>query len=57
MDKRLADKRQYKKLKSSYYEQIKRRKKYEGLGRWLEDLKRQANIKIYPVTEKRGEEK
>lgn len=55
LDKRPADKSQYKRLRDSYYEQVRRRMKYEGLGRWLEDLKRQANIKIYDVAGRQEE--
>lgn len=57
LDKSPADKMEYKKIKDSYYEQIRRRKKYDGLGRWLEDLKRQANIKIYDVAQEAGGKK
>lgn len=52
LDKGLADKRQYKKLKKSYYEQIKEKKRYEGSGKWFEDFKKQAKIKIYEVNKK-----
>lgn len=52
LDKGLADKRQYKKLKKSYYEQIKERKRYEGLGKWFKDLQKRAKIKIYEVNKK-----
>jgi parvulin-like peptidyl-prolyl isomerase len=43
----LADKSRYAKGKAGYYEQIKNRKRLEALGKWFEDLKKQANIKIY----------
>ena len=52
LDKSPADKKQYKTLKDSYYEQIRRRKRYEWLGKWFEDFKRQANIKIYALSKK-----
>lgn len=55
LDKRLADKKQYKKSKKSFYEQIKRRKRYDELGKWFQDLKRQANTKMYDIKkEERG---
>jgi len=47
LEKRQADEKEYGKLKDSYYNQIKRRKQYEGYGKWFEALKEQANIKIY----------
>ncbi len=43
----LADKSRYAKGKAGYYEQIKNRKRLEALEKWFEDLKKQANIKIY----------
>ena len=45
--KRLADESKFPKLRESYYEQIRTRKKYEGFNRWLERLKEEANIKVY----------
>ncbi len=45
-----ANEKEFDKFKTSYYEQIRRRKKYEGLDKWFVDLKKQANIKIYPST-------
>jgi len=45
-----ADEKEFKRVKTSYYEQIRRRKKYEGLDRWFGDFRKQANIKIYPST-------
>ena len=47
LDKRPADKEQFKKLKNACYEQIRVRKRYAGLVKWFEDLKKQADIKIY----------
>ena len=47
LGKRAADKSGYKKRKEFYYKQIEGQKKYEGLARWIEDLKEQANIKVY----------
>lgn len=51
LEKRPAEKKQFVNVKNSYYEQIKRRKRYEVLDQWFKDLKKQANIKIYPVTD------
>lgn len=45
-----ADKSRYKKYKQGYYEQIKDRKRHKALSEWTEDLKKQANIKIYEET-------
>lgn len=49
LEKRPADLNRYPQLKDSYYEQIKMKKKYEGFKEWVENLKEQANIKVYPV--------
>lgn len=57
LEKGLADKSRYKKLRDSYYEQIKARKRYEGLGKWFEDLKARSKIKVYETGEKGGAEK
>lgn len=42
-----AERARYAKVKKGYYEQIKERKKLKALSEWAEDLKKQANIKIY----------
>lgn len=42
-----ADKSRYQKYKQEYYEQIRGRKRLQALKGWTEDLKKQANIKIY----------
>lgn len=44
---RPADESLFAKQKDSYYNQIKRRKQFEGLGKWLEGLKEQAKITVY----------
>ena len=49
LQQRPADESQYPKLKDSYHEQIRMKKKYDGLKEWFENLKKEANIKIYPV--------
>ena len=47
LEKRPADESSYPQLKGSYYEQIKMKKKYEGLNEWVKNLKQEAKIKIY----------
>ena len=47
LEKRPADESVYPQLKDSYYEQIKMKKKYEGLNEWVKNLKQEAMIKIY----------
>lgn len=47
LEKRVADEGQYEKLKKSYYEQIKRRKRFTGFEEWFKQLKKEANIKLY----------
>src|SRR3989338_8359114 len=42
-----ADRSRYAKVKKGYYEQIKERERAKALREWTEDLKKQANIKIY----------
>ena len=34
-------------IKESYYEQIRIRRKYEGLDEWFGNLKKQAKIEVY----------
>jgi hypothetical protein len=33
--------------KDSYFSQLRSRAKYEGFKRWLEDLRKDADIQIY----------
>jgi hypothetical protein len=47
MAKKPADVSQYRKAKDSYSEKVKGRKKYEALGKWFEDLKKEAHIIKY----------
>lgn len=47
LEQRAANKTDFNKSKAYYFAKVKRRKKYEGLNRWFEDLKKEANIKIY----------
>lgn len=48
LETRPADEKEYPKLKESYYEKIRTKKKYDGLNDWIKDLKKRADIKIYP---------
>ena len=47
LEKKQADESQYKEAKDPYYEEVRRRKKYDGLNLWFKNLKEQAKIKIY----------
>jgi len=47
LEKRPAEKKEFEKVRKSYYEQVKRRKRYQALDQWFKDLKKQAGIKIY----------
>lgn len=42
-----VERARYAKVKKGYYAQIKERKRLKALGEWIEDLKKQAKIKIY----------
>lgn len=42
-----SDKSRYQKYRQGYYDQIRDRKRLSALREWVEDLKRQANIKRY----------
>lgn len=57
METRPANKEDFPKIKNSFYEQIGMRKRYEGLGRWLENLKKQADIIIYPKNDEKSDKK
>ena len=49
LETRLADDMEFEKprIKESYYEQIRIRRKYEGLDEWFGNLKKQAKIEVY----------
>ncbi len=49
LETRPADEKEFEKprIKESYYEQIRIRGKYEGLDKWFEDLRKQANVEVY----------
>ena len=47
LEVRQADEKKYPELKKSYQDQIKNKKRYEGLNEWVKNLKKQADIKIY----------
>ncbi|HNX81288.1 MAG TPA: hypothetical protein PKL77_03995 [Candidatus Omnitrophota bacterium] len=42
-----AQEAEFQKNKKSFFDQVKMRKKFEGLGSWFEDLKKQAHITVY----------
>lgn len=44
---RRADESEFPKLRQSYYEQIKMKKRYEGFNEWLKGFKEEADIKRY----------
>ncbi len=56
LETRLADDMEFEKpnIKESYYEQIRIRRKYEGLDKWFEDLKKQADIEVYKQIKEEG---
>jgi parvulin-like peptidyl-prolyl isomerase len=47
LEKRIADEAKYPQRKDSYYEQIRSKKRYEGLKEWIKDLKQRASIRVY----------
>jgi hypothetical protein len=51
LEQRPVNETDYSKLKDSYYEQIRSRKKYAGFDEWLRGLKQKANIKIYKMNQ------
>jgi hypothetical protein len=52
LQQRPADESQYPKLKESYHDQIRMKKKYDSLNdEWFKNLKKEANIKIYKKAE------
>jgi hypothetical protein len=57
LEKRPADKSQYKEAKDPAYENVRRKKQYEGMLAWIEQLKKAANIKVYPLRESLSPEK
>ena len=48
LNKSAADRSVYPKVEKGYYEQIRDSKRTQELRKWIEDLKKQANIRIYP---------
>ena len=48
LKKRAADPAEFPKVRDSYFKQVEMTKKYEELNSWLNKLKIQAGIKIYP---------
>ena len=48
LDKRVGDLKDFPARRDSYYQQIKMKKQYEALTKWVEDLKASAQLKILP---------
>lgn len=46
LDKRTGDLTDFPKERQAYYEQLKLRKQYDGLKRWIEELKATANLQV-----------
>ncbi len=46
LDKRVGDLKDFPDKRDSYYKQVESKKQYEALADWIEDLKKQANLKI-----------
>ena len=51
LEKRSGDLANFPKERDSYDRQIKAKKQYEGLKRWVEELKTSANLKILPLAQ------
>ena len=49
LEKRTGDLADFQKERDSYVQQIKAKKQYEGLKRWIEELKTSANLKVLPL--------
>jgi hypothetical protein len=49
LKKRPADPVEFPKVRESYFKQVEMLKKYEQLKDWLNNLKQEAGIKIYPA--------
>lgn len=47
LEKREAEPEKFSELKASYEEQVKRRKQYDGMIAWVEQLKKDAQVKRY----------
>jgi len=55
--KRVADEKEFPKLKESYFKQVETIKKYDELGVWLKKLKADAGIVVYPQTDSTAQKK
>ena len=49
LDKRTGDLENFPKERDAYERQLKVKKQYEGLKRWIEEFKRSANLKVFPI--------
>jgi len=47
-----ADETKFNDIKERYYEKIKAGKRYGGFNEWFENLKKEANIKVFPLDER-----
>ena len=50
LDKRTGDLKEFPKERDAYDQQLKVRKQYEGMRRWIEDLKTSAHLKVLPIS-------
>ena len=50
LDKRTGDLKDFPKERGAYDRQLKSRKQYDTLKRWIEDLKANAKLKVVPLT-------
>ncbi|MBU2221812.1 MAG: hypothetical protein KJ722_04250, partial [Candidatus Omnitrophica bacterium] len=44
LDKKVADENEFTKVRDGYYKKVENRKKYEGLGAWIQKLQEEARI-------------
>lgn len=49
LEKRTGDLKDFPKERESYFKQLTAKKQYEGLKKWIEDLKASANLKVLPL--------
>ena len=57
LKKRPAEKEKFSELEQAYFKQIKEKKQMQGYSQWLQNLKQEANIKIYkPEQQKEGQD-
>ncbi len=49
LEKRTGDLKDFPRERESYHQQLKLKKQYEGLQRWIEELKASAQLKVLPL--------